>query len=101
GIRYKSVDLDAADFPGGSDFATEVRKALHAKAGTPTIPQIFVSGKHIGGATETFDAFNDGSLVSLLKQAGVNDLSQNIPDAYTFLPKWLHPREARPQTSHA
>ena len=33
-------------------------------SGTPTIPQIFVGGLHIGGATETFDAYNDGHFSS-------------------------------------
>ena len=92
GIRYKSVDLDNVDFPGGNAFASEVRKALHKKTGAATIPQIFVGGRHIGGATETLGAFNDGSLAELIRQADARDPITDIEDAYAFLPKWLQPR---------
>ncbi len=92
GIEYTSVDLDAVSFPGGSDFATDVRKVLHKKTGAPTIPQIFIGGEHIGGATETFDAFNDGTLGARLNKVGIGLGKGEIADAYSYLPKWLHPR---------
>lgn len=92
GIEYKSVDLDATSFPGGPVFASEVRKVLHKMTGAGTIPQVFANGKHIGGATEAFDAFNDGSLTSQLTQSGAEPVMDKIKNAYDFLPKWLHPR---------
>jgi cysteine synthase A len=60
--------------------------------GAPTIPQIFVAGRHIGGCTETLDAFNDGSLQALLEANGVPFDAGEALDAYTLLPAWLHPR---------
>jgi cysteine synthase A len=60
--------------------------------GMPTIPQIFVGGQHIGGATETFDAFNDGSLHKKLDASGVVFNPAMKENAYSFLPAWLHPR---------
>jgi len=92
GIRYKSVDLDTASFSGGQDFAGEVRKELRNRTGAPTIPQIFVGGEPIGGATDLFDAFNDGSLRDILGRAGIALDASAIPNAYDFLPKWLHAR---------
>jgi cysteine synthase A len=91
GIAYVSVDLDflayQQDNRGG-----DIRAVLRQKLGTPTIPQIFVGGTHIGGATETFDAFNDGSFKKLLEENSVGFNAKMTADAYSFLPKWLHPR---------
>jgi len=91
GIPYRSIDLDSVayqkDNRGG-----DIRVALHQKIGSPTIPQIFVGGEYIGGCTETFDAFNEGRLQKLLEANGIAfDRGKNA-DAYSFLPKWLHPR---------
>ena len=91
GISYRSIDLDSAayqkDNRGGA-----IRVALRQKTGSPTIPQIFVGGEHIGGCAETFDAFNAGHLQELLERSGVAFDRQKKADAYSFLPKWLHPR---------
>ena len=91
GISYRSVDLDSVayqeDNKGG-----DIRAVLREKTGTPTIPQIFVAGNHIGGATETFDAFNDGRLQEMLAENGVSFDRTMTRDAYSFLPSWLHPR---------
>ncbi|MFP4539239.1 MAG: cysteine synthase [Dichotomicrobium sp.] len=91
GIDYLSVDLDSVAYQK-DNLGGEIRAALRDMLGVPTIPQIFVAGRHIGGATETFDAFNDGSLSSLLRERGVAFDPSLTRDAYSFLPKWLHPR---------
>lgn len=89
GIEYLSVDLDSTAYRG--ERSTRLRAALLEVCGAPTIPQVFVGGEHVGGATETFDAYNSGRLKTLLD-------SQHIPmitaaeNAYAYLPKWLHPR---------
>jgi cysteine synthase A len=91
GIPYRSIDLDSAayqkDNRGG-----DIRVALRQKIGSPTIPQIFVGGEYIGGCTETFDAFNAGRLQQLLEASAVAYDRSKKADAYSFLPKWLHPR---------
>lgn len=90
-IPYRSVDLDSADYQmdnwGGS-----FRNVLKAQTGSPTIPQIFIGGKHIGGCTETFDAFNDGRLQELLQKSEISVEASPEINAYSFLPNWLHPR---------
>lgn len=90
-IAYESVDLDSVAYQK-DNLGGEMRAALREITGSPTIPQIFVGGEHIGGATETFDAFNEGSLQDRLRTHGMAcTLSQGV-NAYSFLPKWIHPR---------
>ena len=61
GVSYQSVDLDSVayqqDNRGG-----KIREVLAQRLGTLTIPQIFVGGEHIGGGTDLFAAYQDGSL---------------------------------------
>ena len=91
GISYRTVDLDSVayqkDNKGG-----DIRVVLRQMTGAPTIPQIFVAGQHMGGATETFDAFNDGTLKKMLTRNSIDFDPSMTLDAYSFLPKWLHPR---------
>ncbi len=92
GIAYESVDLDSVSFQA-RDIGVKIRAVLKHRIGSPTIPQIYLAGKHIGGCTELFDALADGSLQRLLAAAGVEyDRSVEL-DPYSLLPKWVHPRK--------
>lgn len=91
GLEYRSVDLDSVAFQT-DNWGGDIRAALLEKLGSPTIPQVFVGGTYIGGATETFDALNEGSLQALLKEANVAYRPLDGVDGYSYLPKWLHPR---------
>lgn len=90
GIAYLSVDLDSVAYQE-NDRGGQLRAALREVTGAATIPQIFIGGEHIGGATETLDASNSGELAQRLSEIGVsaNPVAQN---AYGYLPKWLHAR---------
>ena len=91
GIPYRSIDLDSVEYQEGN-WGGEIRAALGARVSSPTIPQIFVGGEYIGGCTETFDAFNEGTLQDLLAQHRVAfDAGKGI-DPYSFLPTWLEAR---------
>ncbi len=90
-LPYRSIDLDSVEYQKDG-WGGEVRTALHKATGAPTIPQVFVGGKHIGGCTETLDAYNDGSLQELLTASGVAFDTDPSLDAYKLLPTWLHPR---------
>ncbi len=91
GIPYRSVDLDSADYQK-DNWGGQIRSALGARVGSPTIPQIFVAGEHIGGCTETFEAIKEGGLQQLLeKNAVAYDRARKV-EPYAFLPGWLHPR---------
>ncbi len=91
GIPYRSIDLDSVPYQK-DNWGGEIRIALRERIGTPTIPQIFVGETHVGGATETFTAFNEGKLQELLKEHGVGFQAKEDLDAYSFMPTWLHPR---------
>jgi len=91
GVSYRSVDLDAVEYQE-NDRGAQIRAALQAHTGTPTIPQIFVAGKFIGGATDTFDAYKEGSLQAELTRAGLHFKDVPDLDPYHLLPSWLHPR---------
>ncbi|CAG2110289.1 unnamed protein product, partial [Medioppia subpectinata] len=45
----------------------ELRQALTARVGRPSLPQVFIAGKHIGGCDDTHRARDDGLLAKLLK----------------------------------
>jgi cysteine synthase A len=91
GIPYRSVDLDSTDYQK-DNWGGQIRNVLKVRTKSPTIPQIFVGNQHIGGCTETFDAFNDGRLQQLMRDNGVSFKQADNVNAYSFLPKWLHPR---------
>ncbi len=91
GIPFQSVDLDSVAYQK-DNLGGDIRVVLRNMTGAPTIPQIFVGGELIGGATEAFDAFNDGTLQDRMTQAGVGFDASMTRDAYSFLPTWLHPR---------
>jgi cysteine synthase A len=90
-VPYRSVDLDSAEYQK-DNWGGQIRTALNARLGIPTIPQIFVGGQHIGGCTETFDAIKAGSFQSLLKDNSVAFDQAKQVEPYGFLPGWLHPR---------
>ncbi len=91
GIPFRSIDLDSVEYQKNNK-GGDIRNALKQLTSSPTIPQIYVGDEHIGGCTETFDAFNDGRLQTLLAENNVKFDAAKRPDAYTFLPTWLHPR---------
>jgi cysteine synthase A len=90
-IPYKAYDLDSVAYQQ-DDLGGKIRAALLENTGTATIPQVYVGGKHIGGATELFAACKTGELQKLLDENSVS-YNRNIgDDPYTFLPKWLQSR---------
>jgi len=91
GIPYRSIDLDSVDYQDNNK-GGNIRAAIREQTGLKTIPQIYVGGEHIGGATELFDAAKDGTLGKLLSDNGVTWNASEERDPYSFLPKWLHAR---------
>jgi len=90
-IPYRSIDLDSVAYQEDNN-GGNIRAAIREQTGLKTIPQIYVGGRHIGGATELFDAARDGELQKILKENNVswNELADRDP--YSFLPQWLHAR---------
>jgi cysteine synthase A len=93
GVQCESVDLDSAGYQK-DNLGGRIRAVLAKRLGTPTIPQFFVGGQHLGGATEVMDAFNSGRLQVLFRKHRVAFDEEFRTDAYSFLPKWLQKRPA-------
>jgi len=90
-IPYRSVDLDSIAYQE-DNLGGNIRKAIEENTGLKTIPQIYIGGQHIGGATELFDAANEGLMAELLEANNVVWNKEASRDPYSFLPKWLHKR---------
>ncbi len=90
-IPYRSVDLDSVAYQEGNR-GGKIRAVIQEQTGLKTIPQIYIGGRHIGGATELFDAAKDGSMAQLLKDNNVAWTESADRDPYSFLPGWLHTR---------
>jgi cysteine synthase A len=90
-IPYHAVDLDSVAYQE-DDLGGQVRAVLLDRLGVPTIPQVFVGGNHLGGATDTFEAYKSGELKKLLDTVGVEMGDLGDTDPYELLPGWLHKR---------
>ena len=90
-IPYRAIDLDSVAYQD-DNWGGKIRQAIEQRTGLKTIPQIYVGGKHIGGASEIFDACRDGSLSKLLADNSVSWNTSVDTDPYSFLPGWLHAR---------
>jgi cysteine synthase A len=88
GVPYRSVDLDSVAYQK-DDLGGRVRPELLARTGQPTIPQIFIGGVPLGGASELFDAARSGDLQARLVAAGVAFNAQAKVDLAALLPNWL------------
>lgn len=63
------------------------------RTGAPTIPEAFMGGEHLRGATDTFEAFKSGTLQETLKQARVALDPNPGLDPCSLPPNWLHSRK--------
>jgi cysteine synthase A len=90
-IPYRAIDLDSLEYQEGNK-GGNIRAALRERTDSNTIPQIFIGGQHIGGATELFDACKDGSMQKLLDENAVTYNKRVDVDPYSFLPGWLQTR---------
>jgi len=91
GIPYRAIDLDSVPYQQDNK-GGKIRKAIEQRTGLKTVPQIYVGGVHLGGATEMFDACKDGSLAKMLEENNVSWNQSVKTDPYSFLPGWLHSR---------
>jgi cysteine synthase A len=93
GIEYRSVDVDSVAYQAG-DLGGKIRAVLGERTGQKTLPQVFVGGAHIGGCTDLFDGWRNGSVQKRLDERGVKYDRDVVVDPYTLLPKWLQPRKS-------
>lgn len=91
-VPYRAIDLDSVQYQE-NDLGGKIRAVLLDQLGSPTIPQIFIGGKHIGGATDLFAAYKNGELRALLDEHGIS--MKPMPEDFepaSLLPGWLHKR---------
>jgi cysteine synthase A len=93
GIAYRSVDIDSVALKA-RDTGTKIRAVLKDRTGSPTIPQIYIGGKHVGGCMDLFDAVREGRMRQQLDDARVEYDRNADVDPYSLLPKWVHPRKS-------
>ena len=91
-IPYRAIDLDSVKYQQ-DNLGGKIRAVLLDQTGAPTIPQIYIGGRHIGGATDLFASYKNGDLNTLLTQ---HDISmKQMPEDFepaSLLPGWLHKR---------
>lgn len=90
-IAYRSIDLDSVEYQR-DDRGGKIRAALSGRTGIATIPQIFIGGEFIGGASEALEAMKQGRLQQLLERSGVAYDREAQGDPLSFLPSWLQRR---------
>jgi len=93
GVHYRSVDIDSVEYQENEQ-GVKIRQALGERVGTPTMPQVFIAGEHVGGCTDVIESFQSGELQESFDRHGVDyDRSVSL-DAWSLLPQWLHPRKS-------
>ncbi len=92
GIPYLAIDLDSLKYQE-NNLGGKVRAVLMDQIGSPTIPQIYIGGKHIGGATDLFATYSGGSLSDMLAEhdIGMKEMPEDF-EPVSLLPGWLHKR---------
>jgi cysteine synthase len=93
GVPCRVLPLDSVAFQA-DDRGGRIRAVLRGMTGSPTIPQVFVGGRHMGGCTDVLDACRNGVLETVLAGVGVRARPLDGLDPHSFLPGWLQPRPA-------
>jgi cysteine synthase A len=90
-IPYRSVDIDSVQY-ATDGMGAKIRAAVSARTSFGTIPQIFVGGEFVGGATDVLKAWDEGRLQRLLDRSQVAFDREAKRNAMSFLPGWLQKR---------
>jgi cysteine synthase A len=91
-IPYRAIDLDSVAYQK-EDLGARIRRALSARTGTNTIPQIFIGGRFVGGCSEIFAEEADGALDKRIHALRLNLTRPSDLQTATLLPNWLSRRE--------
>nr|WP_241481191.1 glutaredoxin [Ruegeria sp. ANG-S4] len=95
GLPFRSIDVDSKDYRD-DDWGGDVLRALFDMTGMRTVPQVFVSGKLMGGATEVLARLQTGGLQAHLP---AHLSAVRISDPQSYLPKWV--KRATPEKTNA
>jgi cysteine synthase A len=87
--RYRIVELDSDELQAHG-LSREIRAELQSRNGSHTLPQIYLNGEFVGGATDSFAAWNRGQFQQALSEAGVAFTTPADLNPNKFLHGWLH-----------
>ncbi|MBX2881128.1 MAG: pyridoxal-phosphate dependent enzyme [Granulosicoccus sp.] len=90
-VEFQTVHIESPEHAEHGT-AEEIQNALAALVSSSTIPQVFVAGEYLGGCTQTFKAFLNGSLQTTLSEHGISFNETLKLDPSSLLPAWTHPR---------
>jgi cysteine synthase A len=91
-IPYLAIDLDSVKYQA-NNLGGKIRAVLLDQLASPTIPQVYIGGKHIGGATDLFTLYSNGKLHESLTALDIQ--MKAMPSDFepiSLLPGWLHKR---------
>ncbi|MEM9435376.1 MAG: pyridoxal-phosphate dependent enzyme [Pseudomonadota bacterium] len=87
GIPFKSIDVDGREYRE-SDQGGEILRALFDHTGLRTVPQVFVGGALIGGATDVLKEAQRGDLQSRLLALDCPITPRKTKNPMLYLPAW-------------
>ena len=96
GVSFRAIDVDTAEYRS-DDWGGQVLRALYDRTGMRTVPQIFVGGSLLGGASDVLAGFGAGKVQQALSALPDPILAQPVSDPLRYLPKWVR----RPNVTEA
>ena len=66
-IPFRSVDIDSVEYQR-DEMGAKIRAAVSARTSFTTIPQVFVGGEFVGGATDVLKAWNEAAASGAARQ---------------------------------
>jgi cysteine synthase A len=90
-VPCETIELDAVAWQAG-DRGGRIRAVLRELTGSPTIPQVFIGGEHIGGCMDVFAAHESGDLARRLAEFGIAARAGAALEPRSLLPGWLQGR---------
>lgn len=88
-LEHRKIDLGSEEFQS-TGWGRKLRQVLRERTGSPTVPQIFIAGEHVGGASDFFDGYKTGSIPGQLRQSGLAYKHDPDLDPYHYLHHHQH-----------
>ncbi|MEM1428377.1 MAG: pyridoxal-phosphate dependent enzyme [Pseudomonadota bacterium] len=87
-VPFTSIDVDSKALRE-NDRGGDILRALFAHTGMRTVPQVFIGGTLMGGATDVLAAAEAGSLSDTLAALDDPIVFRPVADPMGLLPKWV------------
>lgn len=87
-VPFRTIDVDSTAYRQG-DWGGEVLRALFHHTKMRTVPQVFIGGTLVGGATDVLTDIANGKLPAQLAALPDPIHATPVADPMDYLPKWL------------